>query len=440
MVRKGDSLPARPHRRARLLAVPEHQAIVPREHLEALAATLDDTGGAAQSAAAQHEPLRAAMASDSASSETREQAYIAAAVRGKLSDAVQALKDSPDGQKHPTLRDRAITCAGYLHYGIISEGDIERELLAAVEGRAADVNQAKKTISDGIAYGKARQLTVAVPARSADADSSPGVEAAPAVSIAELVSAIPGDATREQVHAAALDMVEQAAHLTRGERLRLGEELRERGAGASFVREWASAVGEQSRTHRHTSGGPGGAPPGASENERVSLLQAAREWAENHRDMYAYDAAHQLWRQWAGTHWQAIPDDSTELYDSIGDCLERTGAGDVNSERKVKDALRFARGRAGRLFALRGKIAFANGTFDTSTGELLPHDKADGLTCCLPYPYAAAGETPTISRMLRELFVLPGSDAVMRCHIGLALLRDTKFHKVAVMQGQPGGG
>jgi hypothetical protein len=179
MTRKGDSTPERPHRRARLVAVPEHQDIVSRAQLEALSATLDNAHNEQPDTA---QPATSSPPSEHATTSTldeREQAYIEAAVRGKLTDAVQALKNASDGQKHPTLLDRAILCAGYLHYNIISEGDIERALFAAVEGRAADGNLAKRTIQDGIAYGKARALTVEVPERGAAADpvaaaSSPG--------------------------------------------------------------------------------------------------------------------------------------------------------------------------------------------------------------------------------------------------------------------------
>jgi hypothetical protein len=161
MVRKGDDMPERPHRRARLVVVPEELHTVTRAQLEELVEEL-----AAAAAPDEPAPATTSAASEPATTSTpgeREQRYIAAAVRGKLTDAVQALKTSQDGQKHPTLRDRAITCAGYLHYNIISESDIERELFAAVEDRAADTHQAKKTIQDGIAYGKGKPLTIEVP-------------------------------------------------------------------------------------------------------------------------------------------------------------------------------------------------------------------------------------------------------------------------------------
>jgi replicative DNA helicase len=78
-------------------------------------------------------------------------AWLTKALAGEIAKVVSA----PDGLKHQRLRDSAMALGGLVHLGL-SEQEIEDGLYAAIEGRAADAKNARKTIQDGIAYGKAK--------------------------------------------------------------------------------------------------------------------------------------------------------------------------------------------------------------------------------------------------------------------------------------------
>jgi AAA domain/RepB DNA-primase from phage plasmid len=73
-----------------------------------------------------------------------------------LGSAVGRVRGAPDGQKHHTLLDAAITLGGFVPLGLLTEHEIERTLFAAIETRADDGKNAMQTIKDGIAYGIAK--------------------------------------------------------------------------------------------------------------------------------------------------------------------------------------------------------------------------------------------------------------------------------------------
>lgn len=73
-----------------------------------------------------------------------------------LGSAVARVHSAPDGKKHPALLRAAIALAGLIPHGAITEEQIISSLMAAVAGRAEDINQARKTIEDGISYGLAK--------------------------------------------------------------------------------------------------------------------------------------------------------------------------------------------------------------------------------------------------------------------------------------------
>jgi replicative DNA helicase len=78
-------------------------------------------------------------------------AWLTKALAGEIAKIVSA----PDGKKHERVLDSAIALGGLVHLGL-SEQEIEDGLYASIEGRAVDGKGARKTIQDGIAYGKAR--------------------------------------------------------------------------------------------------------------------------------------------------------------------------------------------------------------------------------------------------------------------------------------------
>jgi len=79
----------------------------------------------------------------------------------KLAEAIRMVTLAPDGIKHDTLIDAGRLAGGVVPH--ISELEIETALFAAIEGRAADKQAARKTIRDGIRMGIAAPLPVPPP-------------------------------------------------------------------------------------------------------------------------------------------------------------------------------------------------------------------------------------------------------------------------------------
>lgn len=73
-----------------------------------------------------------------------------------LGNAIARVRSAPDGQKHHVLLKAATALGGLVGHGALTEQEIESSLFAAIETRADDPNNARKTIKDGIAYGKAK--------------------------------------------------------------------------------------------------------------------------------------------------------------------------------------------------------------------------------------------------------------------------------------------
>lgn len=73
-----------------------------------------------------------------------------------LGQAVARVATAPDGTKHEMLLKMAKWLGGFVPS--LSEQEIESSLFAAIEMRADDHRNARQTIRDGIAYGKAQPL------------------------------------------------------------------------------------------------------------------------------------------------------------------------------------------------------------------------------------------------------------------------------------------
>lgn len=438
MTRKGDNVPGRPHRRACLVVVPEHQDIVSREQLEELAATLDNT----TSSGVQSDTAHDASTHDAS---TREQRYIRAGVENTLKRAVYAVQQAPDGSKHKELRNRARLCGGYVHYGIISEQDIERALYDAIEGRAENTTTARKTIQDGIAHGKQSNLYIDVPERQHGHEEPEE----PPESVEELLTSVPEgeDATREAVHAAALKMIEQAARLPRGARIRIAEELRARGANTTFVREWTGAVSEKEKEQRRArrTSANGGSGSGGSQHQQQQapdLLTLAELWSEANSERYAYNVSEERWYRWVGTHWQRLYPAEPTLIGEMAAFVREQGY-IVSSRRRAADCLDYARQFCQRELLRRGSntlVNFRNGTLDASTGELFKHRRTDKMTYCLPYEWAPGGEYPNILHFLEQTIPDEIARAAYLAHLGLALLGDKGLHYSILLIGPPRSG
>ena len=74
----------------------------------------------------------------------------------KLSIASKMIRKAGDGEKHSMLLRASILCGGYIAVGRLEHDEVERILLREINkiDSIDDIDQAKKTISDGIAIGK----------------------------------------------------------------------------------------------------------------------------------------------------------------------------------------------------------------------------------------------------------------------------------------------
>jgi hypothetical protein len=92
-----------------------------------------------------------------------------------LGQAIARVATAPDGQKHDVLLKMATWMGGFVP--ALSETEIEAALYSAIVLQADDEQNARKTIQDGIAYGKARPLhapTPALPQAAQHVDRSTG--------------------------------------------------------------------------------------------------------------------------------------------------------------------------------------------------------------------------------------------------------------------------
>lgn len=77
-----------------------------------------------------------------------------------LKTAIRLIERAPDGQKHDLLLKAAILAGGYVAAGKISEHMVVAELETAIRNKHSvlSFSNARKTISDGINYGKTKPL------------------------------------------------------------------------------------------------------------------------------------------------------------------------------------------------------------------------------------------------------------------------------------------
>lgn len=139
---KGDNVPNRPHRRATIELpsappLPFDLKQLPHEEPQSVTSPkLPD--------------------SNLCRSPTQERAYAVAA----LENETKRVESSPDGQKHSQLLRSAAALGSLVPSGAINEQEIEERLFGAVQNRASDTKQARKTIRDGIRYGFTRPRQV----------------------------------------------------------------------------------------------------------------------------------------------------------------------------------------------------------------------------------------------------------------------------------------
>ena len=135
--RKGDNTPERPHRRSRLIEVPERLLVAPVDLLRELAGL-----------------------------ETPEQ--------GAIRRSVQIVRNAVDGEKHGALNKAAYLLGGYVASGVVDENAARAALRDAIASKAnvADIDAAYRTIDDGLTAGQSAPTTGKGPEKSR-AESAP---------------------------------------------------------------------------------------------------------------------------------------------------------------------------------------------------------------------------------------------------------------------------
>ena len=135
--RKGDDTRERPHRRSRLLEVPDRLLVVPVDLLRELAGL--ETPG-----------------------------------QGAIRRGVQIVRNAIDGEKHGALNRAAYLLGGYVGSGVVVEDVARAALRDAIRAKAnvADFNAAYRVIDDGLAAGKCVPTTGKDPEK-ARAESAP---------------------------------------------------------------------------------------------------------------------------------------------------------------------------------------------------------------------------------------------------------------------------
>jgi len=107
--------------------------------------------------------------------------------RQKLDQAVDMVRNAPEGKKHLTLLKASRLGGGVVD--ILGDATVERELYQEIEPRAANPSQAARTIQDGISYGRSAPLTLS---SNSHADSHESGESRPARFIVRSVADMAG--------------------------------------------------------------------------------------------------------------------------------------------------------------------------------------------------------------------------------------------------------
>ena len=178
-------------------------------------------------------------------------------------------------------------------------------------------------------------------------------------------------------------------------------------------------------------------------SEKPSLDIIADDFAENHKEDWAFNALSSAWYEWTGTHWQNMQDTEAQkkscvTLDRIVRDLMRARDLGINKSSDLDCVVRLAAIHCKRSFvSTPGVVNFRNGTLEVNTGILRAHDRDDQLTYCLPYGYEAHGQWPVICGFLQDLFPDKYARQNYMVHIGLSLMEDAKMHYADAIIGPP---
>ena len=89
----------------------------------------------------------------------RDDAYLHAAVLGKLNDAARRLAATGDGEKHKALLKEAALWGGLLHFGYFSEAEAVDVLVGTIAERCKSVANARKTAQEALKAGADKPIS-----------------------------------------------------------------------------------------------------------------------------------------------------------------------------------------------------------------------------------------------------------------------------------------
>lgn len=175
--RKGKDCPARPHRMARLLSVPDDLQVVSRGLLEAAAGR---TAEAPQ--ADTHAPGRNGKPFSGKASDGRLAAYARSALEKELLNVAFAVRGSRGGHgANNTLNEAAFSLGTMDAWGVLDEGEARSLLAEAARRVGLDESEIPPTIESGYSAGKLHPRPLPEWARQAappEAKAEPGQEPA----------------------------------------------------------------------------------------------------------------------------------------------------------------------------------------------------------------------------------------------------------------------
>ena len=198
------------------------------------------------------------------------------------------------------------------------------------------------------------------------------------------------------------------------------------------MRDLSSAVSAEVRTQER-----------ALAATKQDIADVAVEWSRINREKWAYSEETHTWYTWQATHWQEQQDKCLQLDQEAITSLQDAGIA-VNSTQSINCFIRVA---ASSPYCKRnfqreqpGKINFANGTLELTTGILHPFHQNDQMTYCLNYHYTPQGLHPHIDAYLQDTIPDKHARQALMGHIGLALMQDTSFHNFGLLIGPPRSG
>ena len=154
-----------------------------------------------------------------------------------------------------------------------------------------------------------------------------------------------------------------------------------------------------------------------------------------------FDGISDSWMGYQSTHWQMLTDADVETY--VVNAIEQQ-AGDIgfnDSYAKGVKTLLKTRVLNSDWNKKQGLISLKNGVFDTSSMQLLPHNKKDYLTSTLPFDYDPKADCPITKQFLFDS--VGGDDGqvqILRAFINATIKGRADLQRFLLLIGMGGSG